>query len=98
MDYVSRDTILNTMTNSLDTIKQKYNLDDIDIREQPADDDRYYFGYKVEKGGKEYTIHLPYVKNEEGEMMIEKIEWIVQGNHGEEIGYSNLDEVFSDKL
>ena len=97
MEYLSREEIMNDYNRSLELMMEKYQIEDIGIYEEEGEGDSYYFGYTVRKNGKVYMINLPYVKNKNGELAIEKQVWTLQEEDSETKGYRSLDEIF-DKI
>jgi hypothetical protein len=73
----------------------KYDLDDIGIYEEEGEGNHYYMGYTIRKDGLVYMINRPYIKNAQNELTIDKDEWTVQTDEGNEVkGIHNLEEVF----
>ena len=98
MDFLSREAILHEMNDSLEHMLQKYNLEDIGIFEEEGGGDRYYLGYTVRKNGEVYMVHMPFVKNEEGQLARLEEGWVIESDEGdgsEARGYENLDDAFN---
>jgi hypothetical protein len=73
----------------------KYDLDDIGIYEEEGQDPHYYMGYTIRKDGLVYMVNRPYVKNENNELAVEKEEWTIQTDEGNEVkGIHSIEEVF----
>lgn len=99
MEYLSREQILNELQQSFQTYIDQYNIDNIGIFEEEGQDDRYYIGYTISKGGKTYHIHSPYTKNSQGELSPIQNEWTVESDEPQKEdlrGYDNLESVFRD--
>lgn len=95
MNYAPREVILDEFIHSLHSLLEQYDLDDIGIYEEEGEGSHYFMGYTIRKDGNVYMINRPYVKNEENELAIEKDEWTIQTDEGDEVkGVSSIDEVF----
>ncbi|WP_407272373.1 DUF5634 family protein [Radiobacillus sp. PE A8.2] len=96
MEYVSRDELRQQFTDTLGELMDRYHLDDAGVFEEEGPEERFYMGYTIRKSGHVYMIHLPYVKNEAEQLAVEKEEWTIEKDDGEEIdGIATLDEVFN---
>ncbi|WP_179295638.1 DUF5634 family protein [Bacillus sp. FJAT-45350] len=95
MDFISRETIVAEMNESMQSLLDKYSLDDIGVFEEQGEGDTYYLGYTIRKNGEIYMIHKPFKKNDENQLLIEKQEWIIETDDGDTGGFTNLDEVFA---
>ncbi|WP_084034835.1 DUF5634 family protein [Anaerobacillus alkalilacustris] len=60
MDFISREAIIREMTESLPSMIDQYELEDIAVFEEEGEDDRYYFGFTIRKNGDVYMIHQPF--------------------------------------
>lgn len=96
MDYLSREAILNEMNETLRTIMDKYNVDDIGIFEEQGEGNHYYIGYTIRKDDEVFMTHTPYVINDEGLLRPEKQEWVIETDEGDMRGFSSLEEVFEE--
>ncbi|MFD1738778.1 DUF5634 family protein [Bacillus salitolerans] len=95
MNFTPREEIMNYFVHSLESVMDKYDLDDIGIYEEEGAGSHYYMGYTVRKGDKVYMINQPYVKNDQKHLAIEHEEWTIQSDDGKEVkGIATLDEVF----
>lgn len=97
MDFLPREQVINGLQQSFQSYLDKYNVDDIGIFEEHGEGDRYFLGYTVNKNGKTYHIHSPYIKNDQGELAKEKDEWVVEPddpNAEDQRGFSSIDSVF----
>ncbi|MBM6619965.1 DUF5634 family protein [Bacillus sp. RD4P76] len=80
---------------SLEPMLEKYDLDDIGIYEEEGQGSNYFMGYTIRKDGKAFMINRPYVKNENKELALEKDEWTIQTDEGDEVkGIQSMEEVF----
>jgi hypothetical protein len=99
MEYLSRGQIIHELQQSFQTYINQYNLDDIGVFEEEGQDDLYYLGYTVKKGGKTYHIHSPYTKNSHGGLSPAENEWTIESDEPQKedlTGYHNLESVFRD--
>ena len=97
MEFLSREQIINELQQSFQNYITQYNIDDIGIFEEEGQNNRYYIGYTVNKGGKTYHIHSPYLKNSQGELSPVENQWTVETDHPqtEDLkGYHDLESVF----
>lgn len=94
MEFISRDTILNEMNDSLKRILDKYDLDDIEIFEEEGVGNLFHLGYTIRKNGDVHMIHIPFMKNEQGDLAPTDESWVIENDNGESSGYQTLEEVF----
>ncbi|KAA0550356.1 hypothetical protein FZW96_03185 [Bacillus sp. BGMRC 2118] len=95
MEYKQREQLLDDFIHSLESILEKYDLDDIGIYEEEGQGTHYFMGYTIRKNGKVFMLNRPYVKNENNELSLENNEWTIQTDEGNEIkGISSMEEVF----
>jgi hypothetical protein len=73
-----------------------YNLEQIGIFEEEGEDNLYYMGYTINKDGKMIFLHMPFIKNERGELALQKQEWTIRMNGNERKGYGSLSEAMAD--
>ncbi|MEK5442318.1 MULTISPECIES: DUF5634 family protein [unclassified Fredinandcohnia] len=99
MDYLSREKIINELQQSFQPYLDKYEIENIGIFEEEGQDNRYYLGYTTRKAGKTYHVHLPFQKNNEGELAPVDNKWTVESDNPQESDlkeFNNLDHVFSE--
>lgn len=95
MEYKHRDELLDDFIHSLEPMLEKYELEDIGIYEEEGQGAHYFMGYTIRKEGKVYMVNRPYVKNDNKELALEKEEWTIQTDEGDEVkGLHSIDEVF----
>lgn len=97
MEYLSREQIMNNLQQSFQEIMDQYDVDDIGIFEEEGKGDRYYLGYTVNKDGKTYHIHTPYIKNNSGQLAPAQQEWTIETdepNKKDLKGFHDLGSVF----
>ncbi|HZG72950.1 MAG TPA: DUF5634 family protein [Chondromyces sp.] len=97
MEFLSREQIINELQESLPSYIEKFDIDSIGIFEEQGQGNHYYLGYTVNKAGKTYHIHLPYKKNDSGELTPVTSEWIVETDEPDKDdhkGYDDLESVF----
>lgn len=96
MDFLPREQIINNLQQPFQSFIDKYGIDDIGIFEEHGEGDRYYLGYTVNKDGKTYHIHSPYLKNDQGELALEKDQWTLEPDDpklNDQSGYDDLESV-----
>lgn len=99
MLYLSREQIIQELQQSFHTYTEKYGIDDIGIFEEQGPSDLYYIGYTVNKNGETYHIHIPYMKNETGELTPINSEWTVESDDPRRQDlhrFDNLESVFEE--
>lgn len=94
MDFVNRETIITNMTEEFKPLMERYNIDDIGVYEEEGPHNQYYIGYTVKKDGHVFMINMPYKKNNEDMLAIDKQEWTIQSEGNEFKGFHSLDDVF----
>lgn len=95
MEFLSRESVLQELNDSLEQMMTKYNLDDVGIYEEEGANEEFFLGFTVRKNGKVYMINEPYVKDEKGNIAIKEKTWTIQTDQGKEAkGFDSLDEVF----
>ncbi|MDQ0257317.1 hypothetical protein J2S74_004775 [Evansella vedderi] len=94
MEYISRDTILDTMTDTFSTKMEQYDLDEIGIFEEHGEGDLYYIGYRVRKNDETFMVHQAYKQNDEGHLTPASSEWVIESESGDFGEFTSLDEVF----
>lgn len=95
MEYLSREQIISELRESFEPYLTKYNLDEIGVFEEEGQDNHYYIGYTVNKDGKTFHIHSPFIKNQSGELTPEKYEWVIETDepNGKDIKvYKDIEE------
>lgn len=96
MEFVPRSVIIKELIDTLQPIMDIYNLDQVGIFEEEGEGNQYYMGYTVNKDDHMIVLHMPFVKNERGELALQKQEWTVRVNGKEQSGYHSLDEAWAD--
>ncbi|KAB2336323.1 hypothetical protein F7731_12620 [Cytobacillus depressus] len=99
MEFLPREQRIRELQQPFQSYLDKYGIDDIGIFEEHGEGNHYYLGYTVNKGGKTYHIHSPYIKNDHGELATEKDEWTLESddpNKKDQRGYDNLESVLRD--
>lgn len=97
MEFLPREKIINELQQPFQSYIEKYGIDDIGIFEEHGEGDRYYLGYTVNKDGKTFHIHSPYLKNDQGELALENDEWTLESDNPsleDQRGYDDLESVF----
>ena len=97
MQYLPREEIINELQEPFQSYIEKYGIDDIGIFEEEGQDNYYYLGYNVQKGGKTYHIHTPFKKNDHGELAALSNKWTIETdepNSDDRSGYRDLESVF----
>ena len=97
MEFLSRKQIIKELQQSFQSYIEKYNLDGIGIFEEEGQENRYFLGYTAEKEGKTYHLHIPYVKNNIGDLAPIKTEWTVETDDPQDDdygGYKDLESAF----
>ena len=97
VDYLSREQIMNELQQSFQPYLNKYGIEDIGIFEEEGQGDRYYIGYTTQKDGKTHHIHLPFQKNNDGELAPIDNKWTVESDNPQEKDlkeFEDLDHVF----
>ncbi len=93
---MTRDELRTYYTNTFETVMDQYDLEDIGVYEEEGPEQLYFMGYTIRKDGKVYHVHLPYEKRENGNLEVNKKEWTIQTDDGDEKkGLHSLDDVFS---
>jgi hypothetical protein len=92
MQYINREILLNDLTNRLQDLMMEYDLEDIGIYEEQGAGDEHYIGFTIRKNGAVYMVNLPFVKNQNGELVVREQDWTIQKEDGEAHGYRSLDE------
>ncbi len=95
MDNLSREALISEMNDTLKHMLEKYDLDDIGIFEEEGEGNRYYLGYTVRKNGEVFMIHMPFEKDENGNLARLEKSWAIESDEVDTRGYDNLDEVFN---
>lgn len=95
MDYLPKEAIMNEMNDSLKLMLEKYNLEEIGIFEEEGEDNRFYLGYTFRKNGDVHMIHLPFIKDEQGNLARLDDGWVIESEEGDSRGYENLEDVFN---
>jgi hypothetical protein len=96
MEFVPRSVIMNEFIETLQPMMEKYDLDQVGIFEEEGERNHYYIGYTINKDGNMLIVHMPFVKNERGELALQKQEWTIRTNGHERNGYSSLQEAMDD--
>jgi hypothetical protein len=92
MDFISRKEIIAGLNHSLEPMLNKYNLDEIGVYEEEGEGKTYYMGYTIKKDNHVFMIHLPYEKNNEGELSVKDSTWTIQSENNEVRGIETLDQ------
>jgi hypothetical protein len=95
MQYINREILLNDLTNRLQELMMEYDLEDIGIYEEQGVGNEHYIGFTIRKNGEVYMVNLPFVKNDNGELVVREQDWTIQYETGESHGYKSLDDVIS---
>lgn len=95
MDFLPREQVIHEMTGTLEKMMDVYRLEDVGIFEEEGEDNAYYIGYTVRKNEDVYMIHMPFMKNESGELAPRKVEWVVETDTEDYHGFESLDDVFT---
>lgn len=96
MDYLSREQIINELQQSFELYIDKFGIENVGIFEEEGQAERYYMGYTVKKDGKTFHIHIPYTKNNNGELAPINKEWTVESDDPKKDdvrGYKDLESV-----
>lgn len=80
MDFIPREQVMNALQQSFEAYLEHFEIDDIGIFEEEGEDNLYYMGYTVNKGGKTYHIHTPFRKNKEHELAPIREEWTIESD------------------
>lgn len=97
MEFLSREQIINELQQSFELYIDHFDIEDISIFEEEGQDERYYIGYTVNKDGKTYHIHTPYIKDNNGGLASVSKEWTVESDDPKKddvTGYNDLESVF----
>ncbi|WP_027409106.1 DUF5634 family protein [Anoxybacteroides tepidamans] len=92
MEFVPRSAIIHEFIDTLEPMMDVYGLDQVGIFEEEGNGDTYYIGYTINKDDDMIILHMPFVKNERGELALEKEEWTIRADGKEEKGYHSLQE------
>jgi hypothetical protein len=90
MEFVPRSVIIHEFIDALQPLMDVYHLDQVGIFEEEGEGNKYYIGYTINKDDKMIVLHMPFVKNERGELALEKQEWTVRKDGREQKGYYSL--------
>lgn len=94
MEFVSREVLLNEMNESLKGMLIKYDLDDIGIFEEEGEGNLFHLGYTIRKNDTIHMIHIPFMKNGNGDLAPTDESWVIENADGDSRGYQTLEEVF----
>jgi hypothetical protein len=78
MEYLPREQVINKLQQPFQSYIDQYGIDDIGIFEEEGQGNQYHLGYNVKKSGKTYHIHMPYQKNNNGDLAPLKEEWTLE--------------------
>lgn len=95
MDFLPREQVIEEMTETLHKMMEVYQLEDVGVFEEEGEGDVYYVGYTVRRKGDVFMMHMPFIKNDAGELAPRKIEWTVETEEEDFHGYQSLDDVFT---
>ncbi|RBW71031.1 DUF5634 family protein [Bacillus taeanensis] len=95
MDFLSREEVISGMNHSLEPMLERYKLDEVGIYEEEGEGETYYMGYTIKKDNKVFMVHLPYEKNQQGELAVKDSNWTIQIEGNEMKNCKTLDQVFN---
>lgn len=95
MDFLSREAIISEMSQSLEELLRKYDLEDIGVFEEEGEANRYYLGYTIRRNGNVHMVHLPFMKNDQGNLAPIDDAWVVESENGDTHGYQSLEDAFN---
>jgi hypothetical protein len=96
VDFVPRSVIIHEFIDTLQPMMEAYHLDQVGIFEEEGEGNKYYIGYTINKDDDMIVLHMPFVKNERGELALEKQEWTIRKNGREQKGYRFLHEAMDE--
>ncbi|MFS0883342.1 DUF5634 family protein [Metabacillus niabensis] len=97
MNFLPLELILNDLKRFGEPLKERYNLDSIEIYIEETDvDERLFIGHSFSIMGIQGTASLPYFKNNNGELAIDENEkhWKLNLNESKTDGYRTIGDVF----
>jgi hypothetical protein len=92
MEFVPRSAVIHEFIDTLQPMMDVYNLDQVGIFEEEGSGNQYYVGYTINKDDDMIVLHMPFVKNERGELALEKEEWTIRADGQETKGFHSLQE------
>ncbi|BAD75749.1 hypothetical protein GK1464 [Geobacillus kaustophilus HTA426] len=98
MEFAPRSVVIEEFIDTLEPMMEAYGLDQVGIFEEHGEGNRYYIGYTINKDDEMITIHMPFVKNERGELALEKQEWTVRKDGREKKGFHSLQEAMEEVI
>ncbi|EPR28878.1 hypothetical protein I656_01445 [Geobacillus sp. WSUCF1] len=98
MEFAPRSVVIEEFIDTLEPMMEAYGLDQVGIFEEHGEGNRYYVGYTINKDDEMITIHMPFVKNERGELALEKQEWTVRKDGREKKGFHSLQEAIEEVI
>ena len=96
MEFAPRSVIINEFIDTLQLLMDVYQLDQVGVFEEEGEGNKYYIGYTINKDDKMIVLHMPFVKNERGELALEKQEWTIRKDGREQKGYQFLQEAMDE--
>jgi hypothetical protein len=96
MEFAPRSVIIHEFIDTLQPLMDVYQLDQVGIFEEEGEENKYYIGYTINKDDDMIVLHMPFVKNERGELALEKQEWTIRKDGREQKGYYLLQEAMDE--
>ncbi|AGT31784.1 hypothetical protein M493_07495 [Geobacillus genomosp. 3] len=98
MEFAPRSVVIEEFIDTLEPMMEAYDLDQVGIFEEHGEGNRYYIGYTINKDDEMIVVHMPFVRNERGEVALEKQEWTVRKDGDEKTGYRSLQEAMEEVI